>query len=94
MLHATCMENVPNPCMLHETCMLHACRYMLVTCAMVNACHHLNYACNMHVTCTRFRIGYHQLKLTVPSMQLSLVEIIQGAVHCYDQMPSSGDKQP
>ncbi len=61
MQHACSMHgNVPNPCTLHEICVLHACRYkwnMHVTCAKVNAWHHLNYACNMYVTCTRFRIG-------------------------------------
>jgi hypothetical protein len=42
-MHVACMENVPIPCMLHETCVLHACRYkwnMHMTCAMVNACHY------------------------------------------------------
>ena len=59
-MHVACMENVPNPCMLHETCVIHACRYkwnLHITCAKISACHHLKYACNMHVTCTRFRIG-------------------------------------
>ena len=59
-MHVVCMENVPNPYILHETCMLHACRYkwnLHITCTKVSACHHLNYACNMHVICTRFRIG-------------------------------------
>ena len=28
-----------------------------ITCAKVSACHHRKYVCNMHVTCTRFRIG-------------------------------------
>ena len=54
-MHAACMENIPNPCMLH------ACRYkcnLHVTCTKVNACFHLNYACNMHVTCARVRIGW------------------------------------
>ena len=58
-MHVACMENIPNPCVLHETCMLHACRYickwnMHVTCTKVNACYHLNYACNMHITCTKY----------------------------------------
>ena len=60
-MHIACMENIINPCMLHETCVLHACRYkwnLHVICAKVSACHYLNYACNMHVTCTIFRIGY------------------------------------
>ena len=64
MLHAynfSCAGSVPNPCMLHETCM-HAC-YMdvdnlHVTSAKINACFDLNYACNMHVT--RFRVGSTQ----------------------------------
>ena len=55
-MHIAC---ILNPCMLHETCMLHACRYkwnLHTTCTKVSACHHLNYI--MHVIYTRFRIGY------------------------------------
>ena len=49
--HVTCMENIPNPCMLHETCTLHA--DINATCMKINARFHLNYAW----TCIRFRIG-------------------------------------
>ena len=53
--HITCIScnmhgNVLKPCMLHETSVLHVCRYkwnLHVTCAMVELCIHVH-ACYMH----------------------------------------------
>jgi hypothetical protein len=53
-MHVTCMQNVPNPCMLHACICL--CN-LQETCAPSTACFCLVYACNMHVTCALFRIG-------------------------------------
>ena len=64
------------PCMLHETCVLHAYRFkwnLHITCTKVSACHHLKYACNMHVTCTRFRIGY--VAICMLSMHVIIKEL-------------------
>ena len=56
-VHVTCIQNVLNPCMLHETCM-----YMsMQPAANMHYKDHmfcLFYACNMHVTCASFGIGY------------------------------------
>ena len=79
-MHVASMENVPNPCMLHETCVLHACRYkwnLHITCAKVSACHYLKYACNMHV-CYMHNISYRVEIFSCWCVYFSLVLIWEG----------------
>ena len=52
-MHVTCMENVRNPCMLHETCLY----INIITCMFCCACKLMKFAWNMHVTCTLFPVG-------------------------------------
>ena len=90
-MHVACMENVPNPCMLHETCMLHACRYkwnLHITCAKVSACHHLKYACNMHVICTRFRIGMLYMARTNLPTYFRIASCTRSAMRCSTEVGS------
>ena len=78
-MHVACMEKVPNPCMLHEICMPHACRYkwnLHITCANVSACHHLKYACNMH------KILYRECTYWGKCLQV-VHERLQEGRHCW-----------
>ena len=52
-IHVTCMENVRNPFMLHETCMY----INIITCMSCSACNSMLFAWNMHAICTVFRVG-------------------------------------
>ena len=52
-MRATCTEDVPSPCTLHQTCTLHVCRIMNAinlyeTCVNVLMRFHLNCLCNVH----------------------------------------------
>ena len=82
-MHAACMENIPNPCVTWNmhACYIHACRYKCNLYVPVTLKHaaHLNYACNVHVTCTRFHIGVVFIATwNVRSLLVDACTVLQG----------------
>ena len=86
-MHVTCMENVRNPCMLHETCMY----INIITCMFCCSCYLMKFAWNMHVTCTLFPVDLGDFNIF--EYKLRTMEVVSNSSYSVIQ-ESDNEKQP